>query len=70
MKTPKYLHVVLKNETVRRFDYVKFDFKLNKEFFIVAEVETNIVRFATPRENLMYFECNDDEYITKARRYY
>ena len=69
MKTPKYLHVVLKNETVRRFNYDDFNFQFAEHYFTVVEVGTNIVRFTTPRESLMYFECNDDEYTTEVRRY-
>ena len=69
MRTPKYLHVKLMNGTVRRFNYDDFNFQFAQEYFTVVEVGTNIVRFTTPRENLMYFECNDDEYITEVRRY-
>ena len=35
MKTPKYLHVVLKNGTTRRFNYDDFDFKFTDEYFTV-----------------------------------
>lgn len=69
MKTPKYLHVKLKDGTIRRFNYDDIDFKFTREHFTVVEVDTNIVRFTTPRENLMYYECCDDEYTTEVRRY-
>lgn len=68
MKTPKYLHVVLKDETIRRFNYDDIDFKFTNEYFTVVEFDTNIVRFTTPRENLMYFECTDCEYSNRVWR--
>ena len=70
MKTPKYLHVKVKDGTIRRFNYDDIDFKFTDEYFTVLEVDTNRVCFTVPRENLMYFECGDDEYITEVRRYY
>ena len=68
VKSPKYLHVKLKDGTFVRFIYDDVDFKFTREYFTVVEVDTNLVRFTAPRENLMYFECNDDEYITEVRR--
>lgn len=67
MKTPKYLHVVLKDQTVRRFNYDDINFKFTREYFIVTEVDTDLVRFTAPHENLMYFECNDYEDTPKER---
>ena len=69
MKTPKYLHVKVKDGTIRRFNYDDVNFKFTKEYFAVVEVDTNMVLFTTPRENLMYYECCDDEYTTEVRRY-
>lgn len=68
MKTPKYLHVVLKDETIRRFNYDNVNFKFSYEYFMVVESVSNIVRFTTPRENLMYYECNDCEYSNRIWR--
>lgn len=68
MKTPKYLHVVLKDETIRRFNYDNVDFKFTKEYFTVIEVGSNIVRFTVPSGNLMYYECNNCEYSNRVWR--
>lgn len=66
---PEYLHVVLKDGTVRRFNYDDVDFQLKENYFIVFRGKSKIVVFVTPCENLMYYECCDDEYITEVRRY-
>lgn len=68
MKAPKYLYVVLKDGTTRRYNYDNIDFKFTNEYFTVADAESSIVRFTTPRENLMYYECTDCEYYNRVWR--
>lgn len=69
MKTPKYLHVVLKDETVRRFNYDGINFHLSaNDIFVVTEAETERTLFVTPQENLYYYECNDCEHSNRVWR--
>lgn len=69
MKTPKYLHVVLKDETVRRFNYDGVNFHLSaNDIFVVTEEESERILFVTPKENLYYYECNDCEYSNRVWR--
>ena len=69
MKEPKYLHVVLKNGTNRRFNYDGVNFQLSSNgIFAVSEEESERILFVAPRENLSYYECNDCEYSHKVWR--